>query len=241
MSVLAFKNAKVLYGPYDLSGDLNSAALNLTTDVQECTTFSNVGYKTRLQTLGDSSLNVAGYWGGPVDADLYGELSNTSGNLVSIGPTGATGSVAYMVSSLGATYNPVSGKVGDSLKFSFTAQGNGHVYRGTILENGVKTATGNGGTGLNLGAITSGKSLYAGLHVTNVSGTSTPTFSALIESAADGTFASPVTRITFSPVTAVGSQFLSVAGPITDVQFRLNWTITGTTPSFTAFLTLAIV
>lgn len=241
MAVLAYKNAKVLYGSYDLSGDLNSAALHLMTDIQERTTFASGGYKQRIQTLTDSNVNVAGIWGGPVDAALFGQLSNVNGNMVSLSPTGAVGSTGFMVSSLGATYDPVSGKVGDVLKFNFTAQGNGTVYRGTVLENSSKSATGNGGTGQNLGAVLAGKSLYAGLHVSAITGTSTPTFSSFIESGADGTFASPVTRITFSPVTAVGSQFLSVAGPITDVQFRLNYTLSGTTPNFTIFLTLAIV
>src|SRR3569623_557159 len=104
MAVLAYKNAKVLNGGYDLSGDLNRAALNLTTDIQERTTYASGGFKQRLQTLTDSNVNVAGIWGGAVDADLYGELSIVYGHLVSIGPTGATGSIAYMVSALGATY-----------------------------------------------------------------------------------------------------------------------------------------
>jgi myo-inositol-hexaphosphate 3-phosphohydrolase len=239
MAAIAYNNAKVLYDGYDVSGDANSAALHLMTDIQERTTFVSGGYKQRIQTLGDSNVNLAGLWLGPVDKSLYGQLTSTNGALLSFAPTGAVGTTSYFVNSLGATYEPLSGKVGDVAKFSFTAQGNGTVHRGTILENGIKTTTGTGGTGQALGAVGSTQVLYAGLHVVAASGT-TPTFNAVIESAGDGTFTSPVTRITFAQATTTGSQQLSIAGPITDTQFRLNWTLGGTTPSFTIFLTLAI-
>jgi hypothetical protein len=239
MSVTVYKNAKILFDGYDVSGDANSAALHLMTDIQERTTFASGGFKQRIQTLGDSNVNVAGFWLQPVDKALYNQLTSTNGAVLSFAPTGVVGSSCYFVNSLGATYEPLGGKVGDVAKFSFTAQGNGTVYNGTILENSAKTATGNGGTGRALGAISSTQSLYAGLHVLAVSGT-TPTFDALVESAADGTFASPVTRLTFAQATTTGSQQLSTVGPITDTQFRLKYTISGTSPSFLIFLTLAI-
>ncbi|HEU0139609.1 MAG TPA: hypothetical protein VFQ79_07860 [Bryobacteraceae bacterium] len=54
-----------------------------------------------------------------------------------------------------------------------------------------------------------------------------------VQSGTSGAMSSPVDRITFAAANAVGSQWGSAIGPITDTWFQVSWTITGTTPSFT--------
>jgi hypothetical protein len=88
---------------------------------------------------------------------------------------------------------------------------------------------------------TAGKSLYAALFVTAVSGT-TPSLTAVVQSATLVGFGSPTTRGTFTAMTATGAQWLTpVAGPITDGFYRVNFTISGTTPSFTACAVIGVL
>ena len=48
-------------------------------------------------------------------------------------------------------------------------------------------------------------------------------------------------RITLTNFTAIGAQYSSVAGAITDTHVRVNYTISGTNPSFKTFITVGIV
>ena len=106
------------------------------------------------------------------------------------------------------------------------------VVRGTSLHppGTARTATGNG-TAVQVGAVASGRQMYAALHVLSVSGTATPTLTVKVQSDTVG-FGSATDQITFTAATAVGGQISRVAGPITDDYWRASWTISGTNPSF---------
>jgi hypothetical protein len=52
-----------------------------------------------------------------------------------------------------------------------------------------------------------------------------------VQSAASVGFASPTTRLTFNADPASAVRFPAIVGPITDTYWRLNYTISGTTPS----------
>ena len=73
-----------------------------------------------------------------------------------------------------------------------------------------------------------------------MSGTSTPTVTFKLQSDDNASFTSPTDRITFTDITAIGSDFQSVAGAITDDYWRLNYTISGTNPSFGIHATIGI-
>lgn len=75
------------------------------------------------------------------------------------------------------------------------------------------------------------------LNVTAASGT-TPNLAVKIQDSADNTTWFDVPSAAFTAVTAAGSQRLSITGPL-GVYVRAAYTVTGTTPSFTADLTLA--
>ena len=86
-----------------------------------------------------------------------------------------------------------------------------------------------------------GKYLYAILHVLAVEGTN-PTLDLIVQSDDASGFASAVSRITFTQKTAIGAQFASLVGPITDTYFRASYTIGGTnTPKFTIALAVGIL
>lgn len=237
MAVTVFKDAKLLVGGYDLSGVLNNASLSYSVEMLDSTTFGDLG-KRRKPGLEDVSANLAGFWDSTKDTPLF---TNVGGSdvLSTLASSGTAGSNSYFFLSSQSTYNP-GGQVGQLLGFSVATWGNTILVNGKVFENGAKTSTGNGGLGLALPAVASGQKLYAGLHVVGVSGTSSPTITVAIESDGDSTFATPVDRITFDPVTAVGSQYKTFDGPITDTQYRAKWTVSGTSPSFLIFLSIAV-
>ena len=70
------------------------------------------------------------------------------------------------------------------------------------------------------------------LHVLSVAGTSTPTLTVIVQSDDNAGFTTPTTRISFTAATAVGAQWGSVAGALTDDYWRISYTISGTNPVF---------
>ena len=85
-----------------------------------------------------------------------------------------------------------------------------------------------------------GKSMYAALHVISVSGTS-PTLDVIVQSDDNSGFTTPTNRITFSQTGAVGAEWGSVAGAVTDDYWRVSYTIGGSdTPTFAFAVTCGL-
>lgn len=98
----------------------------------------------------------------------------------------------------------------------------------SVVASAARTTTGNSGAV----ATPAGANLAVLVNVTAVAGT-TPSMTLSVEWSHDGgnTFAQADTADTFTAITAAGAKVK--AFPVKGEHFRLVWTITGTTPSFT--------
>ncbi len=221
-------NAKIYIGGLDVSGQANSVALNHVVDAKEVTTFGN---DTQINTGGlrQLSMQVEGFWQSIDDALLFPGIGGRQ--VVTLMPDAATvGNRAFTAAAIQSEYTPGAG-VGDPLAYSISFDGAGNLGRGQLNIVGTKTATGNGAA-QQLGALSSTQKMIAALHVLAVSGTA-PKLNVTIESDSTSGFASPTTVGTFAQITAAGGYDLVIDGPITDTYFRLVFTISGTSPSFT--------
>ena len=139
-------------------------------------------------------------------------------------------------------YTPIEGAPGELAMGKLSASSStGPVVRGTLMHpTTTARSTSSTGTARQLGAVSATQSVYAALHVLSVSGTSTPTLTVTVQSDTVG-FATPTSRVVFSGATAVGAQFGSAAGAITDDYWRVSWTVSGTNPSFLFGVTIGII
>ena len=81
--------------------------------------------------------------------------------------------------------------------------------------------------------------VWISVHVTAATGT-LPTLDLVLESDALDTYGSPTTRITVPQFTTVGSYITSIAGAVTDVEYRISATVGGTLPHFTYMVAMGI-
>lgn len=236
-------DVKVWLDRYDLSGALNSIAMENGVEGVDDTTFDGSCTRTVTAGLWVSRMSHAGFWQSDAQPDLEIDrrlgLSNTPISVAPV-PGQALGTTAYFMNSLVATYNP-NGAVGDQFAFTVGAESQDRMIRGTLLHNSVETTTGFG-TGFNFKAVAAGEMVGAALHVlAPVTGT-TPVLAAKLESAPDDTFASPTSRITFTNATGPTAQYQTTDGSaITDTWWRVAFDITGTTPSFPFVVTAGII
>ena len=234
----------ILFHAHDITGDLTDAALNYSAEALDDTTLED-STRSNKGGLKVVSFESSGFFQADVSPDLIDPLlfaNLGSVKPLSIGPTGsgAEGQTGYTFAVMENVYNPIEGAAGVMLKFSLSCAGAGDLVRGTIMLNGTITATGNG-TSRQLGAVVAGQKVYASLHVTAASG-STPTLDVTIDSSALENMGSPTTRITFTQVTAsVTSEGpLSSATVTSDDWWRVEYTITGGSPSYDAFVLIGI-
>jgi hypothetical protein len=163
---------------------------------------------------------------------------------MSFAPTGTEGEPAYTFLSEIVEFNPInSGVIGEMAKFSVRAESQGGaLIRGILAGKGIKDATGNTATPVDLGILTDAtKTMYAALHV--FGGSTADTIDVTIESDELLTFLSPTTRITFDQVAGAPAtyQWKTLAGPIaTDTFWRAKWTTAGTLPSFDIAIVMGI-
>jgi len=222
---------------YNISSDLNTIVLNISSGIQENTTFGDA-YIKRLAGLKTAAISMEGYFEGTPDGELSSSIATTNGVITVTGQDATQGDICYMMQPAVSEYSP-GAAVGEMFSFSVNAEANGETIRGEISHNGTETTTGNG-TGTQLGAISASQYLYATLHVTAASGTS-PTLDVTIESDDNSGFTSATTRGTFTQATGVTSQWLTpVAGAITDDYWRAVYTIGGSGPSFTFVVSIGI-
>jgi hypothetical protein len=240
MAKFVFNDGKVFSGGYDLSDHITSVNLEITAEELDATTINSGGFREKLGGLKDSTLSMDGFYeagANKPDALLGASIGNEL--IVTTVPDAGVGNTAYFMKSRLFSYQ-MFGSVGEIAPFSISkSQSDDEVVQGKIELDGALTATGNS-TGVQLGAVGATERVYVAIHCTAVSGTSTPTVTFKLQSDDNSSFTSPTDRITFTGITAIGADYQSAAGAITDTYYRLNYTISGTNPSFSIHATIGI-
>jgi len=176
-----------------------------------------------------------------VDQQLWAMLGAANVPKSFIAPS-ADGSLAYTMKGMAASYVPFDGAAGELAMGRITGKNSGGIVRGLLMHPSTTARTTSGtGTARQLGAVTSGKSMYAALHVLSATGT-TPSLTVKVQSDDNSGMTSATDRITFAAADATGDyEWSSVAGAITDDWWRVTWTISGTGPSFLFAVVLGIL
>ena len=256
MSQIVLTDAKIWVGGYNISGYSNEATITQTPAMLEATVFGN-STKVNKAGLYDFKADVGGFMdfvypmGAAGSTDQLNSMNSAlfskvggAVDVLSMAPLGnAEEDLVYFLQNVMSKFDPMGGAVGALMpyKAEFTAAGT-RLVRGSLKGRGAKTATGNSAAPTQfVGGVPSGSKLFAALHVFGSSGT-TPTLDVVVRSAALVDMASPTTRITFPQfTTSVGASWQSVAGAITDEFFDVEWTITGTTPSFNLAVVIGLI
>lgn len=230
MAEIALTNAFCYVGNVDFTTETNTATLNHEVATLDATTFGSDGWTESASGLKSVSLAYSGFWRNLIDW-AYLDIDAGTSRVCTVGPDeveGLTG-VAYMFQARNSQYN-IGGQVGELMPFSVTASGSNSVgvVRGRVAKTtGTVSGTGALGTALNLGAVSSTKSLYATLHLTGTAGT---TITVQVQSDDNSGFTTPTTVATLGPLTAIGGTWMTpVPGALTDTWYRFNVSsITGT-------------
>jgi hypothetical protein len=243
MSTFVQTNVRCYVGAFDLSSHFKTNEISISCEPQDDTAWGDTA-RSNAGGLFAISFSGEGFYEANGDNLPDDVLTNGLGGAAltaTIAPTGGTdGEVAYSFGSLESAYQPLGGSVGDMAMFTVAAVGSGGFWFRGLVDHakGAETASGTG-TGRQLGAVGATQKLYSAVHVFDVSGTS-PTLDVVIESDDNSGFTSATTRITHEQSTTRASAMKKVDGAITDDWFRVNYTIGGTTPSFTFAVVIGV-
>ena len=240
MAERAYTNVGIWFDGYDLSGYLRGVGLTVNTEMLDKTTFADL---TRIMHPGLQVVNtqVEGIWDssgeGIPEKPIFTNIGVTD-KPWSFAPENTEGGVAYTFKAANAEYTP-GGSVGDMLTFTASAEASGSkLVRGALLFDKSGLAASGNGTKFQVGAVAAGQTMYAALHVMAAG---TGTFDGVLQSDADSSAGGETGRITFTQATGITSEWQTVAGPITDTWWRLNYTIAGAAPSSTVALIIGIL
>lgn len=237
-------NARVLWDQFDFSGDHNNIVVDYAAEVQDASVF-RTGTRKRKGGLKVASINGGGFWDAAVDGideELFARVGGGA-TVVTVSMDGEEGDIAYSVQPVIGSYQ-LGGDIGAMFPFNMAAEpADGLLLRGTVLQSGAETASGQSAS-RQLGAVGASQKLYAVLHVLAVSGTN-PTLDAVVRSDNNSGMSSPTSRITFAQATDAANRAqwaAPVDGAITDDWWDIDFTIGGTdSPSFTFLVSVAIL
>lgn len=239
-------DCRVFAGGADLSGNGNMIELVEEIETKAVTNWRSGGAREVLGGLLDTEIAADCLWeagSSSVPDDAFWAQRRTD-EPWSFAPDGtsdlAPGNLMFLTKATTLKRSWLGG-VGDVAELKAQAKGQWPLARGQSAHpSGVaRTATGSG-TALQLGAVTTGKYMYANLHVLSISGTATPTITVDVQSDDNSGFTSATTRGSFAARTVVGGESIRIAAPIADDWWRVSWTISGTNPSFLFLASLGI-
>ncbi len=235
MSIVILDRAQCVVGPYDLTGFTGKLDTSEMSALKPNTNFGSGGYASKLPGLNSFTHQLAG------NADFAAAGVSTLFNSGSPGtqyawcanPLGgaAAGEASIFGRGRLASGKFMTGLIGEVAGFesnfeSDTAQVDGFI--GAPLAS--YTTAGLTGTAVPLGGPTASQKLWAALYVPAAAGTN---LAVKVQSDNASNFPSPIDRITFTTVSAIGWQFLSVAGDFsTETHHRVVATIASVTFSF---------
>lgn len=242
MAKEVIKNASLFLHSKQLASNTNQIEFTETAEKVTTTNFASGGWEESLAGLRSTELSCELMLEDAAEPELTlnGLVENGTEVPFSVTKTypPVAGDVCWFASviALYLTLKAVLGQLwAGSMKFGNRA----HAVRGKIVEyNAARSTTGTSAS-LTMPAAATGERLWIAVHVTAVSGT-TPTLDLILQSDADSGYGSPTTRITVPQFTLVGSYITYLAGPVTDVEYRISATVAGTTPSFTYMVAIGI-
>ena len=243
MSVQYWGDMSLLDGSIELAGNAKNVQLAAEVDVKDTTPLSTTGWTTVIAGNRTATISMdlmTDMVAAGIDATEWGYLG-LSGVPKSICTASADGSVAYLMNGINLSYHPVLGANGEIAMSRIAGKSSGSpLVRGALIHPGSVTRTSSStGSWKVLTAATSGQTLYAALHVLSVAGTGSPTLTVKVQSDDTG-HASPVDQITFTAATARTYEWKSLAGANTDTDYRISYTISGTSPQFVFAVTVGI-
>lgn len=244
MAKTVFTGSRIFAGGADLTSSSNKCEINAEVEDKDVTTYGSSGWNEVIGGLKSGELKAGGFWEAADDSKVdNASWSNLGGANVpyTVGPTGASiGDTCYFMRGVETSYK-LFGEVGEVAPWETSATSNWPVVRGTFYHapGTARTSTGTGSATLGTGAVTTGKALYGALHVLSASGT-TPSLTVTVESDDNSGFTSPTTVITFTAATAITSEILRSTTVSADTYYRIKWTISGTSPSFTFVVALGV-
>lgn len=223
---------------WDATADSNQIAVKASQPPLDGTTFRAAIINGGWEEVGASGtkkldLSFDGFWSAATtaaqDVQSFNQLAGAE-RVWTAGDDETETAPAFIVKGKQVSYQAF-GQMNTSAPFSVAVKptdGIAGMVRGQLAAKlQSKAATGQLGSICQLGATSSTQFVYASFHVFPTVGT---TITVQVQSAAAIGFASPTTRATIGPLTAVGGTWMTrVAGPFTDAYWRLNVSaITGT-------------
>lgn len=243
MAIQFWKDMSILVGAVEMAGHGKNVNCQTTVAPLDTTALSTTGWTTLIggNKTGTVDLEfMQDVAAGAVDATLWPYLG-TSGVPHSLVTASADGSTAYLMQGVPLSYTPIEGEPGSLAMGRISGQSSGSpVVRGQLIHPATARTSSSTGTAWQTGAVSSTQRVYAALHVLAASGT-TPSLTVVVQSDNASNFPSATSRVSFAAKDAVGYEWSSAAGAITDDWWRVSWTISGTNPSFTFAVTIGIV
>lgn len=225
--------ARAFIGAVDVTNSDKVDFGTITVDAVPFTNFGSGGFTEMKPGLkhGDFTVDAFQDFDIGVMDDLLGPAALLTSNYpisVQPNPTGTetAGDPAYFSRGILTKYDPLGGAKGQAAKAITGAVYDTAVIRGYAAHpEAARTSTGTG-TAVALVGPTATQKLYGALHVTAYTGLTNVVFK--IQSDDNSGFSSATDRITFGTVTAVGSEFASVAGSFSSETYhRISWTASG--------------
>lgn len=243
MTKFAYTNVGLWVAGFDVSGDTNKAAFGVEAPTKPVTTFGDGAWEAHIVGVPAGALSYDGFLDHSA-ADIDGEAFNNIGTAVSVSllpqqsATPTVGDVAWLFKPPRTGTN-IDLKHGEPAAGGVSGSVSGPVIRGRLMVPKAAHITSATGTSSQAGAVTATQKVYAALHVFAVSGAS-PTLNVVGRSDDNSGMTTPTTRLTFAQATGVTSEWMQLAGAITDDYWDFDFTIGGASPSFTFGVTLGI-
>jgi len=216
--------SRVYFNGHRISPYLNSLELGRSYETAEVSTMESIG-KKYVATKSDATFSLEGWWEDTVDTIFEGVFDGTEAN-ISFYPNGSTkgnvGKLAKVIQTEYSASTEQSGAVG----LSVSTQGT-ELCKSIVSLVQESTYTSTVSTPSLDGTASSADGGYAVIHVTDVTGT----FDVIVEDSADDSSWS--TLASFTSITAIGSEILTIAGTI-DRYTRITISTAGTTISLQA-------
>ncbi len=229
-TVTVLQDCRVYADEIDLSGQANEVGSSGSSRMNDKTSFDSGGWEESEPGLRKGVITVQTYLSEALNGTALEE--GTLDVVVTLTDDNAEFSNAYGLKSH-VTERGNDWPVGELVAQPLSFDGSGVFFAGSLLLPKAAQTSAGSGNGSQLGAVSADQSVYANLHVFDVTGGNVI---ARIESDDNSGFSSAATRHTFSTFTGVGAETAQVAGAITDDYWRIAWTQTASSATFAVAL-----